>query len=449
MTIVLEASCIQQLQQLRARLAALVFYHDIRRQPAMVAFEQILSVSLGLAGCSGEVADGALGCGAEGLESYGRWVESLAIAGVDWTDWVILQIALSDNWLSRQLQAQDPAALNPALVVAAQQDLATLQAIAQAPWAVWLGALAESQGVTLVPWQAPELDMELAQELRRGKWVGEWAMALPLLASVYRRQGVGDLARYGAFRWQGGDLRGIGAFEPVPLTALVGYESQKATLVANTERLLAGYPALNVLLYGARGTGKSSLVKGLLPVYRDRGLRLLEVAKVDLGELPRIVERLGAVPQKFIVFVDDLSFEADDEAFKSLKVLLEGSLSACPANVVVYATSNRRHLIREFQSDRPRPRDAEEIHGWDTVQEKLSFSDRFGLTLTFEPADQDTYLAIVYHLAERAGLAIASADLEFQACQWAIRHNGRSGRTARQFVDWLRGEEALRVNTGK
>ena len=144
-------------------------------------------------------------------------------------------------------------------------------------------------------------------------------------------------------------------------------------------------------------------------------------------------------PQKFIIFVDDLSFEEDDDIFKSLKVVLEGSIRAKAQNVVVYATSNRRHLVREFFDERPRPSDAQEIHTWDTVQEKLSFSDRFGLTLTFQRPNQDKYLSIVRHLADQATLSLSPADLAFRAKQWATRHNGRSGRTARQFVDFLIG----------
>jgi hypothetical protein len=141
--------------------------------------------------------------------------------------------------------------------------------------------------------------------------------------------------------------------------------------------------------------------------------------------------------------VDDLSFEEDDDAFKALKVVLEGNVTARVQNAVVYATSNRRHLIREFFDDRPRPRDADEVHAWDTVQEKLSFSDRFGLTLTFEPADQNTYLTIVRHLASQAGIKLKSDDLEHRAKEWATRRNGRSGRTARQFVDFLKADLAL------
>ena len=163
----------------------------------------------------------------------------------------------------------------------------------------------------------------------------------------------------------------------------------------------------------------------------------------SIQQFKGIVDELRNVPQKFIVFVDDLSFEEDNDAFKSLKVVLEGNVTARAKNVVVYATSNRRHLIREFFDDRPRPQDADEIHNWDTVQEKLSFSDRFGLTLTFQPANQDTYLNIVHHLASQIYLKIDKNDLEFKAKQWATQHNGRSGRTARQFIDFLRGELEL------
>ena len=243
---------------------------------------------------------------------------------------------------------------------------------------------------------------------------------------------------------------GIRYPDPVKLNALVGYESQRDALLKNTEFLLSGEAALHVLLYGSRGSGKSSLVKALLNEYSDGAagkLRLLEVAKSDLKDLPQIVEQLRGVPQKFIIFVDDLSFEEDDDAFKALKVVLEGNLTARPQNVVVYATSNRRHLIREFFADRPNPKDNEEVHAWDTMQEKLSFSDRFGLTLTFEAADQKTYLKIVNHLAAQAKINLSQEDLEYQALQWATRHNGRSGRTARQFVDFLKADLARLATT--
>jgi hypothetical protein len=250
-------------------------------------------------------------------------------------------------------------------------------------------------------------------------------------------------SEYRAFAWREGQLASISHPDRITLKELVCCDWQRDALVKNTEFLLAGYPALHVLLYGSRGSGKSSLVKSLLNEFGSRNLRLIEVSKSDLQDLPLIVEQLRGVPQKFIIFVDDLSFEEDDDAFKALKVVLEGNVTARSQNVAVYATSNRRHLIREFFDDRPRPRDGDEVHAWDTVQEKLSFSDRFGLTLTFEPADQNTYLTIVRHLAELAEIKLPPEDLEHRAKQWATRHNGRSGRTARQFVDFLKADLAI------
>jgi predicted AAA+ superfamily ATPase len=271
----------------------------------------------------------------------------------------------------------------------------------------------------------------------------DWSENVPELAKFYQENGAGILGIYKAFQWQDHQLVGIAHPDLINLSELVGYEKAKSSLVQNTQFLLKGYPALNVLLYGSRGSGKSSLIKGLLNEYSPQGLRLIEVGKSDLKDLPIILEKLRDLPQKFILFVDDLSFEEDDDSFKALKVVLEGSVTARARNVVVYATSNRRHLIREFFADRPRPLEADEVHAWDTVQEKLSFSDRFGLTLTFEPANQDTYLEIVHHLAQQAGINLSREDLDFRAKQWATQHNGRSGRTARQFIDFLQGELAI------
>jgi hypothetical protein len=188
------------------------------------------------------------------------------------------------------------------------------------------------------------------------------------------------------------------------------------------------------------------MVKSLIHAYGDRNLRLIEVAKDDLQNLPAIAEMVREVPQKFIIFVDDLSFEEENENYKALKVILEGNLSARPHNLLVYATSNRRHLLREYFSDRPSLKDLserQEVNPWDTVQEKLSLSDRFGLTLTFLQADQEIYLKIVHHLAKRAQLQITEQELNFRALQWATRNNGQSGRTAQQFVNFLQADLAL------
>jgi uncharacterized protein len=375
----------------------------------------------------------------------------MAAAGVSWQDYLLMQIVRSDNPFSRQAQraprdAHQGSALKDlptALVAAAQQDLQRLQVLYGCnghQFSLWMKA-GFSLSVPLVEWTTePTVEEGI---WRRFKGSEDWAEVLPDLADYYRQSGIGIFATYHAFRWQDGQLAGVANPDPIQLRSLVGYEVPKATLLKNTEALLSGYPALNVLLYGSRGTGKSSLVKSLVHEYGDRGLRLIEVGKANLKDLPTIVEVLRPVPHPFIIFVDDLSFEEDDEAFKALKVVLEGSLTARPTNVVVYATSNRRHLVREFHGDRPRPRDADEVHHWDTMQEKMSFSDRFGLTLTFEPADQDAYLEIVRHLVKEAAIEMGEEELQFRALQWATRQNGRSGRTARQFVDWLRADRLV------
>jgi uncharacterized protein len=375
------------------------------------------------------------------LQAYGTWFQALAAERVSWQTFLLAQILQADNPFTQQIQRFELHELPAALVAAARQDLRSLQSLYLcdsqqiSQWVQEAAALA----IAPVAWESdrPATEHSLAETLQA---LPDWANALEDLAAYYRQMGTGLFGVYRAFRWQAGALAGISYPDPIRLQDLACYDWQKAALVKNTEALLAGYPALHVLLYGSRGTGKSSLIKSLLHEYGDRGLRLIEVAKVDLGDLPTIADRLRTLPQKFILFVDDLSFEEDDEAYKALKVVLEGNLTARPQNIAVYATSNRRHLIREFFGDRPAPREGDEIHAWDTVQEKLSFSDRFGLTLTFEPADQQTYLEIVHHLAKQIAIALDSQTLEQQALQWATRHNGRSGRTARQFIDFLSAE---------
>ncbi len=373
------------------------------------------------------------------LQAYGNWFKNLATNKQSWQDYLIKQILQNDNPFSQQVQTVSLQHLPQSLVSAAKYDLQILNNIYRCS-AEQISQWIQTASSLSVPPIAWNLETSTPSFLHQ---THNWTDALEELANYYRQNGTGIFAKYRAFRWQQEQLIGIAHPDPIQLTEIAGYEDQKETLVKNTEFLLDGFTALNVLLYGSRGSGKSSLVKGLLQAYGDKGLRLIEVAKSELKNLPIILEQLRDRPQKFIIFVDDLSFEEDDDAFKALKVVLEGSLTARANNVVVYATSNRRHLIREFFDDRPRPKDADEIHSWDTVQEKLSFSDRFGLTLTFEPANQDTYLNIVRHLAVQAKIEIDREELEFRAKQWATRHNGRSGRTARQFIDFLEAELAI------
>ncbi|MGF1490058.1 MAG: ATP-binding protein [Prochloraceae cyanobacterium] len=365
--------------------------------------------------------------------AYGKWFKIMAANRLSWQKFLIIQILQDDNPFSQQVQKQTPDKLNPSLVAAAKHDLKNLQIVYNCQAATiqnWLENILEKPK-NIVTW-----DVENQSDRSFLEVTKNWENSLEELGNYYREKGTGIFAKYRAFAWQQGELQGIDRPDPIEIESLTGYETQKQAIIKNTEALLQGYRALNVLLYGSRGTGKSSLVKSLLTKYGDRGLRLIEVSKSELYNLPQIIEKLREVPQKFIIFVDDLSFEEDDDKFKALKVILEGSLIAKPKNMVIYATSNRRHLVREFFGDRPSPAQQEEIHALDTMQEKLSFSDRFGLSLTFSPPDLETYLNIVRHLAARAELKIEEEELIRGAKQWAMHHNGRSGRTAQQFIDY-------------
>ncbi|HIK06541.1 MAG TPA: ATP-binding protein [Trichormus sp. M33_DOE_039] len=429
------SSSYAHIQFLQRQAASLLLYQSVLQDEVGIAFLELLQA------IRYTDAD-ARGC----LQAYGSYFRALANQQQTWEDYLITQILTAENPFTKLAQQRDMEALPQALLAAAQHDLQILQSLYEcssailSEWVQGVGHLAVSPVVWYVEPEDTAKEAGLAFSLHH---TDNWGELVADLANHYRQFGTGLFAQYRALRWQGGQFIGIPYPDPVKLHHLVGYESQKDALIKNTEFLLAEEVALHVLLYGTRGAGKSSLVKALLNEYSHRYLRLLEVTKSDLQDLPTIVEKLRGLPQKFIIFVDDLSFEEDDDAFKALKVVLEGNLTARPQNVVVYATSNRRHLIREFFADRPTPKDNEEVHAWDTMQEKLSFSDRFGLTLTFESADQKTYLQIVQHLAVQAGIDLTQQDLEFQALQWATRHNGRSGRTARQFIDFLKAELSL------
>jgi hypothetical protein len=225
------------------------------------------------------------------------------------------------------------------------------------------------------------------------------------------------------------------------LEELVGYDEQRQPLLDNIEAFVKGKPANHALLYGERGTGKSSTVKALLNRYGAQGLRLVEVHPDQLVEYPAILSRLRGRREKFILFVDDLSFEENETSYKSLKAVLEGSVEAKPSNVILIATSNRRHLIREFFADRAGGLQQDgEIHGSDTVEEKLSLSDRFGLVISFYSPDQDTFFRMVENWAKVEGIKMAPAELRAKAVQWEKANNVRSGRTARQFINDLLGK---------
>jgi len=257
-----------------------------------------------------------------------------------------------------------------------------------------------------------------------------------------------DLDAHIAFRWRKhgdtGFLQAITHPHTITLDELLNIEEQKKVLDRNTQQFVSGFPANNVLLTGARGTGKSSLIKALLNRYADQGLRMIEVDKQGLTDLPDIVELIDQRPERFILYCDDLSFEADEPGYKALKVILDGSISTASDNVLVYATSNRRHLIPEFMHENLAARHVEgEIHPGETTEEKISLSERFGLWLSFYPFDQDQYLEIVQHWLAQHGISRLSGPARQEALRWALARGSRNGRVARQFArDWA-GQQKL------
>lgn len=261
--------------------------------------------------------------------------------------------------------------------------------------------------------------------------------AAAFLTDHYVRHGYGDMARYSVFRWDGdAGLLPVKHPDRIRMDDLIGYERQKAIITQNTEAFLAGRPANNVLLVGSRGTGKSSAVKSLTNHYADKGLRLVEITKHDLRQLPDIMLALRERNKKFVLFMDDLSFEEFEIEYRHLKSMMEGGVETKPDNVLIYATSNRRHLVKETWSDRSGA-NSEDIHSWDTVNEKISLSDRFGITLSFAPPNQDEYLRIVESMAKKRNLRLSASELRDEAIKWEMTHSGRSGRSAQQLVAHL------------
>lgn len=281
---------------------------------------------------------------------------------------------------------------------------------------------------------------ELTEGLPAGLYVPVFENAPLDLAALYRerlahidRYGYGIFAGTGMFRVQEGEIIPVSAADTVTLESLVGYLQEREQVIQNTRMLLSGLPAANVLLCGDAGTGKSSTVKAVANAFFDQGLRLIELRKDQLRELPAVMDRIADNPLKFIIFIDDLSFNKNDDQFSMLKAALEGSASAKVGNAVIYATSNRRHIVKESFSDRA----GDDVHRMDTMQELISLSDRFGLVVYFSRPAKALYLEIVHELARRAGVQLDPDVLDRKAEAFALAKGNRSGRAAEQFVQSL------------
>lgn len=276
---------------------------------------------------------------------------------------------------------------------------------------------------TLPSWQTGESVAPLTED---------WENRIDDLIEYHKKNGYGMYSKYNAFAWRDHSLYPISETDPILLSDLKNYEEQRQKVIDNTESFVNGYPANNVLLYGDRGTGKSSTVHAVLNEYAPEGLRMIEISKSDIPDLTMMREMLSESPMKFIIFIDDLSFDSHDDSFGELKAALEGSLGGRKHNTIIYATSNRRHLIKESFSDREN-----DINRNDIMQEQLSLSDRFGLSITFINPDKKGYLDIVEKIADDRNLDVDTDHLCAVAEQWATRKGGRSPRCARQFIDYV------------
>ena len=311
--------------------------------------------------------------------------------------------------------------LAPALQTALDGELAFLQALCGLTLDELLAAAGSATGqaqeLAFLPrWETSSIDLPAAYAQRMSE-VG--------------KKGYGMFAKHHVFTVENGQLVPVKYPDPQRLSELPGYEKEREKVIANTKALLAGMPANNVLLYGDAGTGKSSAVKAIANEFAPEGLRLVEVKKNQLYQIPDLMDKLAANPLKFILFIDDLSFTANDDNFAALKAILEGSVGGRAKNIAVYATSNRRHLIKETLTDRT----GDDIHEADTRQELMSLSARFGLTVTFQRPEKARFETILAELAKQHGIDMPMDQLLVKAEAFAIRAGGRSPRVAKQFIE--------------
>ena len=351
-------------------------------------------------------------------------------------EYVSRLVLTDDNAFTKAAASGDADKLPKAVLNGVKSDLEKLEAIAFIrPEDIYSSV--ESEDLRKVLKTLPEWETGEAVLPLKRNWKGQ----INELIEYHRKNGYGAYSKYTAFIWRDHSLCPISGSDPVLLSDLKNYDTQRQKVIDNTESFVNGYPSNNVLLYGDRGTGKSSTVHAVLNEYAKYGLRMIEISKDDIPDLNLIREQLAMCPMKFIIFIDDLCFDSHDDSFGKLKAALEGSLSGRKPNTIIYATSNRRHLIKESFSDREN-----DINRNDIMQEQLSLSDRFGLCVTFIIPDKKGYLDIVDKLAADRNLDADREKLHLAAEQWASRKGGRSPRCARQFIDYvesavMRGKE--------
>ncbi|MDR3334798.1 MAG: ATP-binding protein [Treponema sp.] len=437
-----------------ADIAGLTVFSRLKDHPLLAAFRALLEALYREDAVLGQVQSWAAF-----MDTFIRYNHSfyLSLAFLTITD---------DNPFTHGVENRE--ALPPVLAALAKTDLSRLGRIAafDVPGlGLCLGARLRKDGLETLAgnieeearalWAAEGKSSDLGKRLLElFPEASDWGAALSALSASIHRSGAGILGLHRSFRWvssaRPSPLKPVQNPDPVRLSDLAGYEAQRSVVTANTRCFLEGKPANNILLYGDRGTGKSATVKAVSNEYAHQGLRLLEVPKHDLFQLPGILETLAPRGLRFIIFIDDLSFETTDDSFTTLKALLEGGIAARPANVVLYATSNRRHLVKERLADRPSSAMAAtgDVRAFDTMQEQFSLADRFGLTVVFAAPGQEEFLCIAEYIAFKRGTLKSPTPEERtsfreNALRWERWFNGRSPRTAVQYVDWVAGGAAF------
>ncbi len=387
------------LQEMDQQLRSLVVFRALLEDPVIAGFENMLSYA------AADDGDGFPAACAAFEHALFECTES-------WTEYLHTAVMESENVCARRSAQGD---LGPILEACLQRELRLLEQLAGFTLDTLQSELSAPPAF-LIGWEAHASDLA-AEYMKR-------------LSEVSTR-GYGMFARYHVFVVEDGKLQPVKYPDQQRLCELPGYEKERAKIIANTEALLEGRPANNVLLYGDAGTGKSSAIKAIANEYRERGLRLVEVKKNQLFQIPDLMDQLAANPLKFILFIDDLSFTTNDDQFAALKAILEGSVGGRAGNIAVYATSNRRHLIKETMEDRM----GSDLHENDTRQEMMSLAARFGLTITFGQPDKSRFVEIISELAAQYGVDEDPEKLIVRAEAFAIRAGGRSPRVAKQFIE--------------
>ena len=396
-----------KLREWNARLHGLVVFRSLLDDPVVARLVDLTDRMEAGAPGYGPVCDAVAQFEAALFEHTTNWGSYLSAAVLE-AETVCVRQAASGT-------------LAPALQTALDSELAFLQALCGLTLDELLtaagSATGQAQELAFLPrWETSGIDLPAAYAQRMSE-VG--------------KKGYGMFAKHHVFTVENGQLVPVKYPDPQRLSELPGYEKEREKVIANTKALLAGMPANNVLLYGDAGTGKSSAVKAIANEFAPEGLRLVEVKKNQLYQIPDLMDKLAANPLKFILFIDDLSFTANDDNFAALKAILEGSVGGRAKNIAVYATSNRRHLIKETLTDRT----GDDIHEADTRQELMSLSARFGLTVTFQRPEKARFETILAELAKQHGIDMPMDQLLVKAEAFAIRAGGRSPRVAKQFIE--------------